>query len=133
MAKEQRIGRPSDFTPEVRSKMEEAAALDASVRETCFYAGISVQSYYNWKEQDPEFFERLDALRQKPILKARLTIVNALNNPREAKWYLEKKRKKEFVTAIDLTTDGASLNEATDEARARAKAFDEWYKQQLSK
>lgn len=103
-------GRPPKSTPETMKKLEEAFALDATVQEACFYAGISTVTYYDWVKQDPGLANRLDALRNKPVLKARKTVVDSLGNPDFAFKYLERKRKDEFSPRVENTgKDGAAL------------------------
>lgn len=98
------------LTDETVKKLEEAFAIDATVEEACFYANISKQTYYNWAEEFPEMKERFDALREKPILKARQTIAKDLDKPETAKWYLERKRKSEFAQRTEHTgKDGEAL------------------------
>jgi hypothetical protein len=41
-------------------------------------------------------------LQERPILKARQTIVKSLDDPEQAKWYLERKRKNEFSTKSEV-------------------------------
>lgn len=89
-------GRPTVFTPENIQKLEEVFAIDGTVEEACFYAGISKSSYYNLIEKKPEYLERFEALRQRPVLKARETIVKDLANPEGARWYISKKKRAEF-------------------------------------
>lgn len=93
----------------MRRKIEEAAALDASMEEIAFYAGIHRSTLYEWVAQDKELSNRIQELREQPILKARRTIINALNDPNYSFKYLERKRRKEFGTNIDVTTDGQPL------------------------
>lgn len=114
MAKETR-GRPITVdTPETRQKIEEATALDASIEEVCFYANISRESYYQLIKKDKEFSDRLEALRNNPILKARKTITDKLNEPEHAKWYLERKAKREFSSRNELTgADGKAIEVKT--------------------
>ena len=80
----------------VIKKLEESFAIGASIGEACFYANISHQTYYNHVKDGEELFERFNALREKPVLKARQTVANDLGNVETAKWYLERKRKGEF-------------------------------------
>lgn len=85
------------LTPETIKKLEEAFAIDATVEEACFYADISTVTYYGWIKEFPKMKERFNALRQKPILKARQTIVNKLgDNYNNAIDYLKRKRRAEF-------------------------------------
>ena len=89
-------GRPTVDTPEMRQKIEEAAAYDCSVAEIALYAGISRETFYQIIKKDKRFSDRIEQLRQNPILKARKTVVGALNDPYHAQWYLERKRKDEY-------------------------------------
>jgi hypothetical protein len=94
------------LTPETVKKLEEVFAIDGTVEEACFYAEISKQTYYNWIKEFPEMAERFDALRQRPFLKARQTIVKALDDPNHAFKYLERKKKKEFGANVDVKFTG---------------------------
>lgn len=100
------VGRPTRMTTEVLNKLEEVFAIGGSDQEACFYANISHQTLYNYQEKHPEFVERKESLKEKPILKARQTVVQSLNDPNHAFRYLSKKRRKEFGESLDLTTDG---------------------------
>jgi len=86
----------SKLTPEAVQKLEQVFALDASLKEICFYLDISERTFYNWKERNVELFQRLEALREKPVLKARGTIISSLDDPKNSQWYLEHKKKAEF-------------------------------------
>lgn len=100
----------SKLTPEMKSKIEEVAALDGSVKEMAYYCDVSHQTIYNWFEEDPELFERVERLRERPILKARQTISKSLETPQGAQWYLARKKKKEFSERIEQTgADGEPL------------------------
>ena len=103
------LGRPTKLDNEVRRKIEEAAALDASMEEIAFYAGIHRSTLYEWVAQNKELSDRIQELRERPILKARQTITKALDDPNYAFRYLERKRRKEFAPNLDLTSDGQAL------------------------
>jgi hypothetical protein len=103
-------GRPTVMTEEVLRKIEEVAALDGSVAEMAYYAGIHVDTIYAKMASDKAFSERIAALRERPVLKARQTIVKSLDDPNHAFKYLEKKRKKEFGNSLDVTTDGEKIS-----------------------
>lgn len=96
-------GRPTKMTDEVVMKLEQAFAIDASVEEACSYADISRNTFYEWLKRNPEYQDRIDELRERPILKARQTIVKSLDNPQHAQWYLTRKKKKEFAERIEQT------------------------------
>jgi len=96
-------GRPTKQTPIAVKKLEEAFLMDCSIEEACFYAGISRQTYYTWIKDSPELLDRFEELRQEPFLKARKTILDNLDQPEHAKWYMERKRKNEFAQRTENT------------------------------
>lgn len=95
-------GRPTHMTPEALVKLEQAFAIDATMAEACSYAEIGIDVYTYYREQHPEFAQRVKELRMRPVLKARQTVVNALNDPDYAFKYLERKRRKEFGNTLAL-------------------------------
>ena len=105
-----KVGRPSVDTPELRQKIEEVTALDASIEEVAFYAGISRETYYQIIKKDKVFADRLVALRNKPVLKARQTAVQKLGESyQNAMDYLKRKRKLEFGDNVDITSGNKPL------------------------
>lgn len=125
------VGRKTVFTPEVIRKIEEVAALDGSVKEMAYYAGIHFDTIYKHFKENPEFFERIEALRERPVLKARQTIVKSLEDPVHAFKYVEKKRRKEFGNAVDITTDGEKIGHVDPKALELIKEYEEKLKQSL--
>lgn len=120
MAKKETRGRPTIMTEEVCRKIEEVAALDGTVEEMCYYAGISRDAYYDYIKKNLKFSDRIDALRNRPVLKARQTVIKALDDPHHAHWYLERKRKKEFAQKQEVEHSGevnisSILNELENE------------------
>lgn len=103
-------GRPTVITPEVIRKLEEVFAFGGTDKEACFYAGIGTSAFYDYQKENPEFVERKEALKQKPILKARQTVIKNLDNPETAKWYLARKRKEEFSERQELEASGRFLS-----------------------
>ena len=106
------------LSDDVVKKLEEAFALDCSIEEACYYADISRQTLYNWKKAHPDLFDKFERLRQKPVLKARKTVVNNLENPEIAFKYLERKRKNEFAPK-SILTGTLVTGELTDEQKKR--------------
>jgi hypothetical protein len=110
---ENKVGRPTVMTPEILNKLEEVFAIGGSDNEACFYADIGKSTLYNYQQEHPEFVERKEALKEKPILRARQTVVKALDNPDMALKYLERKRKQEFSirteNQTDITTGGDKI------------------------
>ena len=110
LASYENVGAPTKFNDDVVNKLRHAFALDATIEEACFYADISRQTFYNWKDVNPEIFDKLEALRNEPVLAARNTVVSAVrSDPEIALKYLERKRKNEFSLKV--------LNEHSGEFR----------------
>lgn len=119
------------MTPEVVLKLEQAFAIDATVGEACSYAEISRNTFYVYLKEHPEFQDRIDELRERPILKARQTVVSALTQPEYAMKYLERKAKREFSTRIeqDITSGGEALDAGTEASvKELSDKFDEYFK-----
>lgn len=85
------------LTPKRKSRLRELAEIDASLPEMAYVVGVSKQTIYNWKENDKEFFDELDRLRAKPLLKVRETIVEkATESYANAMDYAKRKARTEF-------------------------------------
>lgn len=107
MAKEKReVGRPTIMTPETIGKLEEVFSIGGTDNEACFYAGIGKTTLYNYQKENPEFVERKEALKERPILKARQTVVKGLDDADNARWFLERKLKSEFAHRNEMTGAG---------------------------
>ena len=118
------MGRPTVITELVLHKLEEVFALDGTDEEACFYAGIAPRTLYNYQKENPEFVQRKEALKEKPILLARRTAVENLNTLAGAHWYLERKRKKEFSVRVEQTgADGKDLHPLTAEQQSKLDAL----------
>ena len=103
-------GRPTVFTPELVNKLEEAFSIGCSDIEACLFAGISKQALYNYQDRFPEFVDRKEMLKERPVLKARSTVIKNLGEDDTARWYLERKKKNEFSIRNELTgADGSAL------------------------
>jgi hypothetical protein len=86
----------SVITPEILDKLEYVFSLGGTDKEACLLADIGLETLYRYQRNHPEFGERKELLKSKPIFKARMTLVEALKDPETAKWYLTKKRHREF-------------------------------------
>lgn len=111
-----KVGRPTKITPDIINKIIEVAALDGSVEEMAMFAGIHPSTLYNRLKEDKEFQDRITALRNKPVLLARRTIIKDVGkNSHIALEYLKRKRRKEFGdnVAIDVTLPKPILENIT--------------------
>jgi len=114
------------LTPEVLQKLEQAFAIDATIREACFYADISESSYYQLVKDDPVLLEKFNRLREKPVLTARQTVVKNLDDPDMAMKYLKNKRNKEFSERTNQQHDGTINHKLAPEVIAEiSQALDD--------
>jgi hypothetical protein len=105
------VGRPTVITDEVLRKLEEAFALGCTDLEACFYADISKTAFYEYQKDNPEFADRKEQLKQRPILLARTTVVKEIQEKGElALKFLERKAKAEFSPSADINLGGQPDN-----------------------
>jgi hypothetical protein len=87
-----------------------AYKIDATDEEACAYAGINAENLKYFQTMHPNFLTIKHTCKQMPCLKARKTVNDALSETDHARWYLERKRKKEFSSRTELSgPDGESL------------------------
>ncbi len=109
-------GRRSVMTKDAIAKLEQAFAYGCSDREACCYADISVDALYDYQKINPDFTKRKELLKERPVLKARKSIVEHLEeDPKLALEFLRKKKKDEFGDNIDITTKGDKVKHITYE------------------
>ena len=92
----------------VLSKLEQAALIDATIEEMCYYAEISVSAYYRYLDNHPEFRERIEQLRERLPLKSRQNIAARIEGGDVplSKWMLERKKPIEFGETLKLKHSG---------------------------
>lgn len=125
------VGRPPKWGPEAFHKIEVAASYGCTMPEIALHAGISLKTLYEWKDEkivgdgsNKTLGERIKELRNKPILKARETVVKRLDDLGNAHWYLEKKLPHEFGsrTKVDASLSGTvSLVELFKASKTKEK------------
>ena len=100
------IGRPTVMTPETLDMLRGAFLMGCSDREACLYAGIGLQTLYDYQKENPDYSEQKDQFKLNPILKAKKTIFDALEkgDVKVALWYLERKARDEFGNTIKINT-----------------------------
>ena len=108
-------GQPTVMTEETLRLLKEAFEWGCTDREACLHAEIGTTALYNYQERNPEYAELKAQWKEKPILKARKCVVEALENDEELSLkYLERKKKDEFSPRNEHTgADGKELLPAT--------------------
>lgn len=101
---ENKRGRPTKMTNEVIGKLEMAFSTGATDIEACIVADINPDTLYEYCKKNPEFSERKEVLKKKPVLKAKQIVINYLNSNDidTAKWYLERKARDEFAAKQEV-------------------------------
>ncbi|GCF92489.1 hypothetical protein NRIC_03800 [Enterococcus florum] len=97
MAKYKR-GRPKKINDDVLRKLEYAFSYGLTDKEACVVADIAPSTLYKYCEQNPLFSERKEELKNQPIIKAKMNLVDALKagDAKTSVWYLERKARGEF-------------------------------------
>jgi hypothetical protein len=102
-------GRPTKMTEETLGKLREAFLMGCTDEEACIYADINPDTLYDYQKKNKRYSEQKELWKKNPLLKARKTLIEALLEPKHAKWYLERKKKDEFGKTIDLTSEGKQI------------------------
>lgn len=115
-------GRKSVMTEFVLQQLQQAFSLGATDEEACAYADISPRALYYYQERNPEFLQKKEKWKQLLILRARQTVVNDLDDPKSARWYLGNKGKdfQKDPTSVNVNI-GIQLNQAIDDDRKNFK------------
>lgn len=97
-------------------KLEQAFALDATVKEACYYADISTETYYRWIKEDPKLYDKFERLRMKPILKARQEWIDKFSTDWKAcESYLKRKLKDEFSERTESLVAQVTVDDIMDQ------------------
>ncbi len=104
---ENKGGRPTVMTDAIVGKLEYGFLKGLNVTECCHYADISRTAFYDYLEKNPEFADRIEELRSNPSTRAKLNVVEAIENGDTdlSKWWLERKNKDEFSTKQEVSAD----------------------------
>ena len=90
-------GRPTVVTAQALLKLEHAFGMGSSDEEACFYADISPRTLYSYQKDNPEFLQKKQLLKKRPIFLARQSTINGFEeNPKLAFDYLKAALPEEF-------------------------------------
>ena len=132
-----KLGRPTKMTAEIVSDLKTAFAYSFTDEEACTHAGIGTTTLYRYEEANPEFRELKHQLKNKPNMKGKMILVSKMLGERDAKndpiytdeqlqiakWWLERKNKKEFSTRTEQIAsyvDELDISDADREEAERA-------------
>lgn len=95
------IGRPvfnGKSEAEVIAKLQLAIAIGTNIKTACSYAGISTDSYYRYCKHNEDFRNRIELLREMPMLLCEIQLFKAIasGDLKTIKWYAERKAPAEY-------------------------------------
>jgi len=96
-----KVGKPTVMTEKVLDQLRQAYLWGATNAEASAYADISSRTLYEYLAKNPEFSHKIENWKSEPLLKAKKTVVESLDEPKNAQWYLERKQKDEFSTKVE--------------------------------
>ena len=100
--------RPTKLTPELLARLKVVFLIGATYKEAGAAVGVSERTISNYTKNDPELLRQIEGWRSVPILKAKQTIVDHLDEVKIAQWYLER-RCPEFKSRQDITSNDREL------------------------
>ena len=114
------IGRPPAINDDVLRQLDYAYSIGCNDTEAALYADISSTTLYKYIKEHPDYATRRDELKQKPILKAKKTIIDSIESGNEitAKWYLEKRCRDDFGTVQDININATGNLSIQDKEQA---------------
>jgi hypothetical protein len=112
-------------TEEQESKLKQAFSIGCTIDEALCYAEMRKREWLEYLAAHPDFLFELEDMRLKPLIKARMSAVQNLDDPKHAQWYLERKKKDEFSLRSELTgKDGKDLFISEERKAEINKAID---------
>ncbi len=98
------------MTPETIAKLEEGFLMGFTDREASLYANIVPATLYTFCNENPEFGERKELLKENVKMIAKKNVVGGIQKGDKplSQWYLER-RDRDFSDKRDITSDGKPL------------------------
>ena len=122
MGEKRKAGPKAKVTETVLRDIERAISWGWSIRSACDYANIAQRTYFDYQKTHPDFRSKLDMLRSRPELLAKMNVIQRLEEGdlETSKWYLER-RTAEFRprSAVDITDHQEVDDEAVTAALER--------------
>lgn len=92
------MARPTKYVPETIDRVLSAIAIGAPFTHACHYAGISFETFNEWRKDKPEFSEQVKNAEGKAVVGWLERIEQAAKdgNWQAAAWKLERRLPEEF-------------------------------------
>lgn len=95
-------GRKSKYEPERVEKLLEAIRLGATYRHACDYAGIHIDTFYEWQDKHPEFPEQIKLAEGAGVISNLQVIKTAsAENWTAAAWLLERRHPEDYGRRVN--------------------------------
>lgn len=97
-------GRKSKYTPDTVKRLTDAITLGATYELACHYAGIHIDTFYEWQKQHPEFTETIKNAEGKGVLQWLAKIEKAASDGswQAAAWKLERRYPQDYGLRLTL-------------------------------
>jgi transposase len=92
------VARPSKYTPETVKKITDAIKLGATYELACGYAGITFETFNQWRKAKPEFSEAVKSAEGAAAVGWLARIEKAANDGtwQAAAWKLERRYPEQY-------------------------------------
>lgn len=102
-----------------------AFKIDATIKQACAYAGITLRQYQYFLENHKDFCYVKETCTELPMLKAKATLVKDLKTPSGARFYATTKGKDEFSTKTEVIqgTPKQFSQDAKEKANKAIRSF----------
>lgn len=118
-------GQPTVMTEKVLRELKEAFRYGCTDEEACLYAEICTTALYDYQKRNPGYSEQKATWKQTPFLKARRTIISALDEVGTARWFMERKKSDEFGKKEKIEHELPQLEGVSEELKeAIAKGYE---------
>lgn len=107
------MARKTKYTPETVEKVAQAIRLGSTYILACHYAGISFETFNEWRKAKPEFSDTINAAEGKAAVAWLARIEDASKSQwQAAAWKLERRYPQEYGKTIQehQGKDGADIH-----------------------
>jgi len=103
-----KLGRPTVMALDVVAKLEQAFMNAFTDEQACIFAKISRDTLYDYIKKNPSFSVRKEELKKRVDIKAKIKLVEAIDNGdmTSIKFWLERKCKDEFSLKTETEHSG---------------------------
>lgn len=107
-----RPGRPTKYSPETVEAICQALREGNTRKDACSVAGISEETFSQWRKRYPEFLDSIEKAEGKAAFYAVNVVRSAMDSGvwQAAAWWLERRRKQDWSLRTETVgADGSPL------------------------